>query len=291
MARRKLEELNLLDDFLFGSMVSYPGIGERFSRILLKIIFQKDFGKLKVVPQRPLLGNDTDLHGARLDVYLEEDTLSEGAPGNATIYDVEPDNNSDTQAVTALPRRVRFYHAKIDSDSLESGKTYHALKNVIIILIMPYDPFGLNRMVYTIQNGCREEPQLPYDDGAKTLFLYTRGTVGNPPEELRQLLTYMEHTTRANAKNENLKEIQSMVETVKRDKGVSVGYMKVYEREEMLLNKGIQQGIQQGRAAEKANTERERKRADLAEEENRRLKEEIEKLKKQSSFTRKEHPQ
>ena len=122
---------------------------------------------------------------------------------------------------------------------------------------------------------------------AKTLFLYTRGTVGNPPEELRQLLEYMEHTTRANAKNEYLKEIQSMVETVKRDKGVSVGYMKSYEREEMLLNKGIQQG----RKAERANTERERKRADLAEEENRRLKEEIEKLKKQSSFTRKEHPQ
>ena len=68
-----------------------------------------------------------------------------------------------------------------------------------------------------------------------------------------------------------------MVDTAKRDKGVSVGYMKVYEREEMLLNKGIQQG----REAEQANTERERKRADLAEEEIRRLKEEIEKLKKQ----------
>ena len=147
---------------------------------------------------------------------------------------------------TALPRRVRFYHAKIDSDSLESGKNYHALKNVVIILITPYDPFGLNRMVYTIQNGCLEEPQMPYDDGARTLFLYTRGTVGNPREELRQLLTYMEHTTRANAANENLKQIQSMVETVKHDKGVSVGYMKVYEREEMLLNRGIQQGMKQG---------------------------------------------
>lgn len=118
---------------------------------------------------------------------------------------------------------------------------------------------------------------MPYDDGAKTLFLYTRGTVGNPPKDLRQLLTYMEHTTKANAKNENLKEIQSMVETVKRDKEVSVGYMKVYEREEMLLNKGIQEG----REAERANTERERKRADMAEEEIRRLKEEIEKLKRQ----------
>ena len=27
MQKRKLEELNLLDDFLFGSMVTFPGIG------------------------------------------------------------------------------------------------------------------------------------------------------------------------------------------------------------------------------------------------------------------------
>ena len=32
MQRRTLKELNLLDDFLFGSMVTYPGIGEEFSR-------------------------------------------------------------------------------------------------------------------------------------------------------------------------------------------------------------------------------------------------------------------
>ena len=35
MQRRKLENLNLLDDFLFGTMVTYPGIGEAFVRELL----------------------------------------------------------------------------------------------------------------------------------------------------------------------------------------------------------------------------------------------------------------
>jgi len=44
MQKRKLKDLNLLDDFLFNSMVTYPGIGESFSRELLRIIFQKDFG-------------------------------------------------------------------------------------------------------------------------------------------------------------------------------------------------------------------------------------------------------
>ena len=42
MEKRKLEDLHLLDDFLFGSMVSYPEIGERFVKLLLKTILGKD---------------------------------------------------------------------------------------------------------------------------------------------------------------------------------------------------------------------------------------------------------
>ena len=285
MARRKLEELNLLDDFLFGSVVSYPGIGEQFARILLRIIFQKEFGKLTVIPQKNYYGIDTDKHGARLDVYLEENA-SEDSPENVTIYDVEPEKKDSEKVVTSLPKRVRFYHARIDSENLKSGRDYHALKNVIIIMITPYDPFGLNRMVYTIQNGCVEEPQMSYDDGAKTLFLYTKGTAGNPPEELRQLLLYFEDTTEANASNDALKEIQSMVETVKRDKEVSIGYMKTFEMEQLLLDQGRKEGREEGRKEERANTERERKiaarerkHAETAEEEIRLLKEELRRLK------------
>ncbi|MDY5023306.1 MAG: hypothetical protein SPE99_13040, partial [Blautia sp.] len=65
---------------------------------------------------------------------------------------MEPDKNDDSEAIRALPRRVRFYHAKIDGDSLKSGMNYHELKNVIVILITPYDPFGEERMVYTIRS-------------------------------------------------------------------------------------------------------------------------------------------
>ena len=46
MVKRKLEDLNLLDDFLFGSVVNYPEIGEKFIRELLHVIFGKEFGKL-----------------------------------------------------------------------------------------------------------------------------------------------------------------------------------------------------------------------------------------------------
>ena len=259
MQRRTLKELNLLDDFLFGSMVTYPGIGEEFSRKLLKIIFQKDFGKLIVIPQKVYYGSDTNKHGTRLDVYLEEDFAEDVLPAATTIYDIEPDNKDGAAYVSALPKRVRFYHAKIDARSLKSGESYHTLKNVIIIMIMPYDPFNLDRMIYTIKNMCLEEPDMPYEDGAKTLFLYTKGTKGNPSEELKQLLQYMEHTEDSYAINDELRKIQHMVDIVKQDEEVSLEYMKIFEREEMLIDKGRRLEQENTRKAELRAAEAEQK--------------------------------
>lgn len=157
------------------------------------------------------------------------------------------------------------------------GESYSKLKNTVIIMILPYDPFGRDRMLYTVQNTCIEEPDIPYQDGATTLFLYTRGKKGNPPKELRQLLTYMEETTEENAENVTLKELQKMVETVKRDEEVSYKYMKVFEREQMLR----EEGREEGREEERENTLREKKRADDLEEKLKLLQEKYEEIQKQ----------
>ena len=224
MHRKKLEELNLIDDFLFNKMVSHPDFGEEFSRELLNVIFAKRFGKLKVVPQKIYYGSDTNKHGARLDVYLEEETGQDESKGEATIFDVEPESVNKDEDLETLARRIRFYHSKIDAGSMKSGMDYRTLKDVIVIMIMTVDPLKADRMVYTIENKCKELPDLPYDDGAKTIFLYTRGIEGNPPKELQDFLAYMEDSCEENAKNDTLKRIHKMVNIVKQDEEVSLEY-------------------------------------------------------------------
>ena len=117
------------------------------------------------------------------------------------------------------------------------------LRNVIVIFITTYDPFSENRMVYTIKNSCVEVPELEYEDGAKTIFLYTRGKEGNPPEELKQLLHYMEHSSIENASTESLKKLHRMVTAVKRDGEVGLAYMKSFEREARIRREGQTQEI------------------------------------------------
>ena len=257
--RKKLEELNLLDDFLFNAMMTYPEMGEKFTRKILKLLFNREFRNLKVIAQKSYGGLNTDLRGARLDVYVESDDSAEiDASEDASIYDLEPDKNDKAKYIAAFPQRIRFYHAIIDSRSLKSGEDFGKLKRVYVIFICNYDPFGYDRVKYTIRNMCVEEPEMPYDDGAQTTVLYTKGTKGDDiSEELRQFLSYMENTTQTNAVNDTLKDIQKMVDIVKRDGEVSLSYMKGFERDTIMYEKGQE--------AERKNTERERQRADSAE--------------------------
>lgn len=253
--RKTLEELNLLDNFLFNAMLTYPDTGEAFIRKLLETLFDRKFPHLKIHPQKTFIGLNTGLRGARLDVYIEEDGSvqihDEAIP---TVYDVEPDHNKDAAQIKAFPKRARFYHAAIDRVALKSGENFGKLKKVYVIFICDYDPFGCDRVLYTIKNKCLEEPELPYNDDAEAWVLYTRGKKGNISKSLRQLLSYMENTNQSNAINEDLREIQLMVDQVKHDGEVSLQYMKSFEHDQMMY----EQGHEQGRKEEQKNTEQER---------------------------------
>ena len=285
MQRRKLEELNLMDDFLFNAMLTHPETGEKFTHTILKLLFNRDFKNLKVSAQKFYAGMNTDLRGARLDVCIEGDCVDIDGEDITSVYDVEPDQNDKAKASAAFPQRSRFYHAIIDSRSLKSGEDFGKLKQVYVIFICNYDLFGYDRVWYTIKNRCLEEPEMDYEDRAVTLVLYTRGTKGKISEELRQFLNYMENTDQNNAVNDELKSIQRMVDAVKRDGEVSLRYMKSFEHDQLMYERGIEQG----RLAEIKNTERERQntekeklRADMAQSRIKELEAELRKYKEKS---------
>lgn len=69
---RQLEELNLVDNFLVNSLTSHKLYGEPAARSILECILGRKPSKIKVMPQHFIQGGNTDRHGVRLDVYLDE---------------------------------------------------------------------------------------------------------------------------------------------------------------------------------------------------------------------------
>lgn len=234
-AMKKLEEMNLVDDFLAYSLTVHKTYGEEASRYILECILQRRIRHLTVMPQKTWYGEGPGKHGIRLDIYLDEE--------DGEIFDMEPDRNHISEDMGSLPRRARFYHAKIDAGIFAAGEGYEKLRNVMVIFITTYDPFSRDRMLYTVRNGCVEAPDLPYEDGARTIFLYTKGTEGNPPEDLRLLARYMEHSVAENAQSEGLARLHKMVSEVKADREVGLAYMKSVEIEQMIRVEGKAESI------------------------------------------------
>lgn len=245
--RKTLEELNLIDDFLFQEVLSLEG-GAEFARILLGTILGRHIRKVRVIPQKSIPGIDTDKHGIRLDAYIED--VSDELLANQVdaevipdIYDIEPDN---TYEKNTLPRRTRYYHGMMDTKLLASGASYDELPNVVIITILPYDPFGKKRMVYTIRSQCVEDPSIPYDDGAQKIFIYTKGTAESSSQDLMDMLKYIEETTASNVTNQDIASIHKLVTKAKRSKEVGINYMKSWVREKMIRDEERREGREEG---------------------------------------------
>ena len=183
------------------------------------------------------------LRSIRMDVFAMDEDKS--------IYNTEV-QNKDTKN---LPKRSRYYQALLDSSLLEPGVVnFNLLNDTFLILIAPFDLFGLGKYRYTFHMTCEEYPHICLNDGTTKIFLNTRGT--NEEEEsveLVELLHYIELTSEevtANCTSEKVKEIHHRVSKIKSSEEMGVRYMqaweeKVYEREEW-RQEGIKEGIKEG---------------------------------------------
>ena len=221
---KELEDMNLVDNFLFGTAVSNEEYGPLIAGTILETIFHRKIRIKNVQSEKVVWPTNPDLHGIRLDAYIEEEAA---AVELGNIYDIEPEKKSGEK--TLLPKRCRYYHARIDENQLKAGKKYFQMPAVWVIFITTFDPFAEDRMMYTIRSRCVEEPEMPYDDGASTLFLYTKGTKGNPPDDLRNLLRYMDETTSENACSPSLERMQACIAKIKQDPTVRRKYMDLQE--------------------------------------------------------------
>lgn len=162
----------------------------------------------------------------------------------STVYDIEP-NNTPEKGI--LPKRTRYYHGLVDTQFLDSGASYVTLPDVVIILILPYDPFGKNRMVYTVKNHCVEEPSILIEDGATKIFLYTGGNTDNASQSLKDMLKYIQNSTDDNVTNQDIATIQQLANKVKRRKEVGINYMKSWEYEQWVHDKAFKSGFEEGK--------------------------------------------
>ena len=217
---KPFEELNVMDDFLMNAIAADAEVGEDFCRSLLSVLLGRSIGKIKVVAQYALPALTPKHRGIRMEVKIEEyEADAQVCPVN--LYDLEP----HLQRNLHLPRRNRFYQAKVDSRYMNRGeKNFSHMPDLFILTILNYDPFGYDYMMYTFESRCVEVSDLQHGDGLQFIYFYTGGTKGGS-KELKNMLQYLQHSTADNATDKSTREIHDYVSKVKTLPEVRQGYM------------------------------------------------------------------
>ena len=97
--------------------------------------------------------------------------------------------------------------------------------------------------MYTFENRCVEDPNLPLNDGTQKIILNTKGIFDDVRPELKRLLNFIDGRQPEDSFTQDLSKA---VESAKRNEKWRHDYMTLQMAYDEGLETGIQQGIEQG---------------------------------------------
>lgn len=258
MATKKFEDLTFSDDFMFCKVLQK---NQDLCKELLELVIGEPIGELVTVNKQHPVEITSDRRGVRFDVYSKDDA--------SKVYDIEMQNAPKDH----LPKRTRYIQGMMDLEELERGKPFSGLGKSYVIFICNFNirpEYGRHR--YLFKNLCADDPEIELGDETEKIFLCTEGTADDISDEMKEFLDYVAGKRK---EGDFVSRLDSAVAELKFDPFVLKEYMDYREHMDDAREEGRAEGLEEGRAEERVNTEREKLRADAAEKELKRLKEEL----------------
>ncbi len=237
----KLEELNLVDKFLFDEVME----NRESYQSAVSILLENEIELLDKPQTEKELRVSPQLRQVRLDVMSMD--------REKKIYYTEMQKKETGNLV----RRSRYYQSQLDVSLLEPGSTdFNLLNDSCFILIAPFDIFGKGLYRYTFEGTCRECPDLKLGDGAVRVFINTKGT--NRKDFSQEFLDFMEYITETtdaaanSTQSARIKAIHENVRKIKLSEKMGVKYMQRWEEIAYARQEGMAEGKAEGMAIGKA---------------------------------------
>ena len=221
---KQWEHIGISNDFVFCKVMQDEELLAGLVRLILPDL---KFSKLIVQAQLAVEAG-LDIHGVRFDIFA--------ASNEGTVVEIE------MQVVDTgnLPKRLRFYGSMADSMMLDKGVVYTHLKDSYIILICPFDTYGLGLHRYTFKNRCNENLNVEMGDGTTKIVLNAQSTANDVSAGLRAFLDYVAGRS---VNDEYVKKVDTAVKKARQNKEWRREYMTLYQRD--LENQEI--GREEGR--------------------------------------------
>ena len=179
-----------------------------------------------------------DERGVRFDAIIEDD--------QERFYDVE----MQVANQPGLGKRVRYYQAQIDQETLKKSEDYDDLRESYVIFFCAFDPCGQDRRLYQFHYYEDDDRQLRLPTNSHVILINALGTKGQITPALAAVLDVM-NRRRDNA-NPLAVRLVKEIDGYNRDKKRRRALMNLKMRLKDEWKLGLSEGLDQGRAEGKA---------------------------------------
>lgn len=229
---KRFEELEFKDDFMFGVIMRNP----KYCKPFLETILGIKISHIEYPKPQETIDLSSDAKSVRLDIYVED--------GKGTVYNIE----MQTTGNKGLPKRMRYYQGMIDLNILEKGSSYKNLKKSFVIFVCTFDLFGKGFHVYTFENRCVQDLELPLGDDTTKIILNTKGTKDDVSQEMKRLLDFIDGQK---PEDDFTRELAEAVQSVRDNEKWRLDYMTLQMSYQEKFEQGVEQGVEQGIGQEK----------------------------------------
>ncbi|MCR5613297.1 Rpn family recombination-promoting nuclease/putative transposase [Treponema sp.] len=230
---KRFEDLTFADDGMFQAVLRDPAICAEFVELLLGVSVEHvEYPELEKVIE-PFYTTK----GVRLDVYLKDEDR---------VIDVELQSYN----LTELGKRMRYYEAMVDIDSLLKGQPYDKLKESYILFICKFDPFvdkdgkPFGLPCYSFRNICKENAAVNLNDKSHKVVYNASAYESEKNERIKALLRYIQ--TDESGEDDFSKRLDTLVSRMKENEKFKREYMLMNLHDYDILRKGREEGLAAG---------------------------------------------
>lgn len=223
---KRFEELEFKDDFMFGVIMRNP----KYCKPFLETILGIKISHIEYPKSQETIDLSSDAKSVRLDIYVED--------GKGTVYNIE----MQTTGNKGLPKRMRYYQGMIDLNILEKGSSYKNLKKSFVIFVCTFDLFGKGFHVYTFENRCVQDLELPLGDDTTKIILNTKGTKDDVSQEMKRLLNFIDGQK---PEDDFTRELAEAVQSARDNEKWRLDYMTLQMSYQEKFEQGVEQGVGQ----------------------------------------------
>src|SRR5574344_153527 len=224
-------DVPITNNFMFSKVLS----DKQLCRDFLEVMLELRIDHLEDAEAEAGRKSDPYSKGVRFDVYVKDSTR---------VFEIE----MEVEGTKELAKRSRYYQSVCDMDMLDSGQFYSDLKESYVIFLCPFDLFGKDRPCYTFENSCLEDGTVRLGDGTRKLFFNFNAYRKELNKTRRGVLHYF-----AEGRSETplAEQLNRKLADAKINERWRAEYMtlemELIAREKAGVEKGRQEGLQQGK--------------------------------------------